>query len=230
MSIFEEVKAKLNIRQVIESFGVKVNRRGQFVCPFHNDHRPSASIKDDYYHCFVCNSGGDLITFTAKYLGLSNLDAAKELIRIFNLNIDISTPEERKAQYMAEKKRREEVKKQVSLRGKFAKDKEIRAERRAFTDYKMRADRTQAAKKKEQEQEDYLHHVALVLADMHCYLWQGIHLYPISDERHIKGLQELATCEYYLDEYDRNPIEFVQKGKGVIKKYERELQSYKDRE
>ena len=154
MSIFEEVKAQLNIRQVIESFGVKVNRRGQFVCPFHNDHRPSASIKDDYYHCFVCNSGGDLITFTAKYLGLSNLDAAKELIRIFNLNIDISTPEERKAQYMAEKKRREEVKKQVSLRGKFAKDKEIRAERRAFTDYKMRADRTQAAKKKEQEQEE----------------------------------------------------------------------------
>ena len=229
-NIFEEVKQQLTITQVIEHYGFKVNRAHQFVCPFHNDHRPSASIKDDYYHCFVCNSGGDLITFTAKYLGLSNLDAAKELIRIFNLNIDISTPEERKAQYMAEKKRREEVKNQVSLRGKFAKDKEIRAECRAFTDYKMRADRRQAAKEKEQEQEDYLNHVALVLADMHCYLWQGIHLYPIADERHIKGLQELATCEYYLDEYDRNPIEFVQKGKGVIKKYERELQSYKDQE
>ena len=48
MSIFEDVKRQLNIRQVVEFYGFKVNRANQFICPFHNDHKPSASIKDDY--------------------------------------------------------------------------------------------------------------------------------------------------------------------------------------
>ena len=109
MSIFDEVKSQLNIQTVIEHYGFKVNRAHQFVCPFHNDHKPSASIKNDYFHCFVCGAAGDLITFTAKYLGLSNIEAAMELVRAFGLNIDISTAEERKAQYIAERKRKTEV-------------------------------------------------------------------------------------------------------------------------
>ena len=90
MNIFEEVKQQLNIMQVIEHFGLKVNRAKKFICPFHNDHKPSASIKNDYFYCFVCGAGGDLITFTAKYLSISNLEACRELVRVFNLNIDIS--------------------------------------------------------------------------------------------------------------------------------------------
>ena len=96
MSIFEEVKQQLNIIQVIENFGFKVNRAHKFICPFHNDTHPSASIKNDYFNCFVCGTGGDLITFTAKYLSINNLEACRELIRAFNLNIDISTAEEKK--------------------------------------------------------------------------------------------------------------------------------------
>ena len=96
MSIFEEVKDKLTITQVVEHYGFKVNRTHQFVCPFHNDHKPSASIKNDYFNCFVCGAGGDLISFTARLLGVSNLEACKELIREFSLNIE--TEEERKAQ------------------------------------------------------------------------------------------------------------------------------------
>ena len=103
MSIFEELKQQLNIIQVIEHYGFKVNRANKFICPFHNDHKPSASIKNDYFYCFVCGAGGDLITFTAKYLNISNLEACRELVRVFNLNIDISTAEEKKAQYKAYK-------------------------------------------------------------------------------------------------------------------------------
>ena len=84
MSIFEEVKSQLNIRQVIEHYGYKVNRAKQFVCPFHNDHKPSASIKNDYFNCFVCGAGGDLITFTAKLFGLNNINACKKLDEDFN--------------------------------------------------------------------------------------------------------------------------------------------------
>lgn len=87
MSIFDDVKQRLNIRQVVEHYGYKVNRAGQFVCPFHNDHKPSASIKNDYFNCFVCGAGGDLITFTAKLHGLSNIDACKKLDQDFHLGL-----------------------------------------------------------------------------------------------------------------------------------------------
>ena len=223
MSIFEEVKQQLNIRQVIEHYGFKVNRARQFICPFHNDHKPSASIKNDYFNCFVCGAGGDLITFTAKYLGLSNLDACKELVRTFNLNIDISTAEERKAQYRAEQKHRAEIDKQTSLRDKFKKDKEIRSEAKKYNDYKLRNEIRQSNQRKEQEQEEYIHHVGLILADMHRILWQGIHLYPYGHERHIQGLQGLTICEYWIDCYTYNAYEFCKNCKGVIDEYERAI-------
>ena len=223
MSIFDEVKQQLNIRKVIEHYGIKVNRAKQFVCPFHNDHKPSASIKNNYFNCFVCGAGGDLITFTAKYLGLSNLDATKQLINEFNLNIDISTPEEKKAQYIAQKKRQAEIKKETTFRDRYKKDKELRHDIKKPTLYKLRNEVRQTAIKNEQEKEDYIHHVGLILADMHRFLWQGVHLYPYEHERHILGLQELTACQYFIDCYDSNADEFIKDCKGVIEKYERTL-------
>ena len=225
MSIFEDVKRELNIQQVIEHYGFRVNRARQFVCPFHNDHKPSASIKNDYFHCFVCGSGGDLITFTAKYLGLSNLEACKELVREFELDIDISTAEERKAQYIAEQKKRAEIKACNSLRDKLAKDRQIRSESRKYTNYKLRNEIRQQNNRREQEQQEYIQHVGLVLASYHCYLWQGVQMYPYEHERHIKGLQELTVCQYYLDYYDYDAVQFCKNNKGVIDGYERQLDS-----
>ena len=117
MSIFEEVKSQLNIRQVVEFYGFKVNRSKQFVCPFHNDHKPSASIKNDYFNCFVCGAGGDLITFTAKLHGLSNYDACKKLDKDFNLglsqqpvsHIDRLRADRERAKRQAELKRQKEI-------------------------------------------------------------------------------------------------------------------------
>ena len=225
MSIFEEVKQQLNIRQVVEFYGFKVNRARQFICPFHNDHKPSASIKNDYFNCFVCGTGGDLITFTAKYLGMSNLDATKQLINEFHLNIDIETKEDKKRQAIAEQKRKEEVSACSSLRDKFAKDRELRGELRKPTLYRLRNEARDIHRKNEQEQQEYIHHVGLVLADMHRFLYQGIHLYTFEDKRHIRGLQELTICQYYLDCYDYDAVEFCKNCKGVIDKYERELDS-----
>ena len=117
MSIFEDVKRQLNIRQVVEFYGFKVNRANQFICPFHNDHKPSASIKNDYFNCFVCGAGGDLITFTAKLHGLSNIDACKKLVSDFGLNIatepqtqvDKLKADRERAKRQAELKRQKEI-------------------------------------------------------------------------------------------------------------------------
>lgn len=223
MNIFEEVKQQLNIIQVIEHYGFKVNRANKFICPFHNDHKPSASIKNDYFYCFVCGAGGDLITFTAKYLGFSALDTCKELVRVFNLNIDISTAEEKKAQYKAYIRRKSEINKCDTLRDKFDKDKEIRTGFKKHTAYKLRAERIQLNKNKEKEQQEYIKRVGYLLADMHRYWWQGIELYPYEHERHIEGLQELTTCQYYLECYDENPEQFCEEYGEVIKRYEERL-------
>ena len=117
MSIFEDVKRQLNIRQVVEFYGFKVNRANQFICPFHNDHKPSASIKNDYFNCFVCGAGGDLITFTAKLHGLSNINACKKLVSDFGLNIstepqtqvDKLKADRERAKRQAELKRQKEI-------------------------------------------------------------------------------------------------------------------------
>ena len=130
MSIFEEVKQELNIRQVVEYYGYKVNRAGQFVCPFHNDHKPSASIKKDYFNCFVCGAGGDVITFTAKLHGLKNYDACKKLISDFGLNIDTEPQtqadrlraDRERAKRQAEQKRQEELEALVQRTGQILAD------------------------------------------------------------------------------------------------------------
>ena len=109
------------------------------------------------------------------------------------------------------------------MRDKFKKDEEIRNERKKYTDYRLRNEIRDIYRKNEKEQEEYIHRVGLVLASYHCYLWQGIQLYPYEHERHIKGLQELTTCQYFLDCYEENPLEFCKYYKGVIDRYEAEL-------
>ena len=195
MSIFEEVKQRLNIRQVIEHYGFKVNRAGQFICPFHNDHKPSASIKNDYFNCFVCGAGGDLITFTAKLHGLSNINACKKLDQDFHLGLSqqpVSHIDRLKAD-------REKVKRQSEL-------------------------------KRQQEEEELIQHTGNVLADYHCYLWQGLQLYPYDNIRHIRALQELTQATYYLECYDENPRAFSMAFRKQVDQIERRLHQWHNEE
>ena len=71
-SIFEEVKRELNIQQVVEHYGFKVNRAHQFVCPFHNDNKPSASIKNDYFN--LNTNFKNVHTFNNNTIGITNYD------------------------------------------------------------------------------------------------------------------------------------------------------------
>lgn len=195
MSIFEDVKRQLNIRQVVEFYGFKVNRANQFICPFHNDHKPSASIKNDYFNCFVCGAGGDLITFTAKLHGLSNINACKKLDQDFHLGLSqqpVSHIDRLKAD-------REKVKRQSEL-------------------------------KRQQEEERLIQHTGNVLADYHCYLWQGLQLYHYDNIRHIRALQELTHATYYLDCYDENPREYSIAFRKQVDQIERRLHQWHNEE
>ena len=195
MSIFDEVKQQLNIRQVVEFYGYKVNRNGQFICAFHNDHKPSASIKNDYFNCFVCGAGGDLITFTAKLHGLSNINACKKLVSDFGLNIST----EPQTQVDKLKADRERAKRQAEL-------------------------------KRQKEIENLIQHTGLVLASYHCYLWQGLQLYPYGHIRHIRALQELTQAQYYLECYDNSPEEYSLKFRKQVEHIERRVHQWHNEE
>ena len=178
-----------------EFYGFNVNRAGQFICPFHNDHKPSASIKNDYFNCFVCGAGGDLITFTAKLHGLKNYDACKKLASDFNLNIG-TEPQTQADRLRAD---RERAKRQSEL-------------------------------KRHREEEELIQHTGNVLADYHCYLWQGLQLYHYDNIRHIRALQELTQATYYLECYDDNPIAFSIAFRKQVDQIERRLHQWHNEE
>jgi len=48
-------------------------------CPFHEDHDPSFSIKNNYGYCFGCQWKGDTISFLMQKEGLSFIEAVRQL-------------------------------------------------------------------------------------------------------------------------------------------------------
>ena len=186
MSIYEDVKRSLNIREVIEFYGVKVGRNGSFCCPFHNEKHPSASIKNDYFNCFACGVGGDLITFTAKLHGIGNYDACKKLAEDFGLNIT-------QPQTQADR---------------------LRADRE-------RAKR-QAEQKREAEIEALIQHTGKILAQYHCYLWQG-RQYPFGSKQNTRALHWLDYAKYLNDCYEENPREFSLENREQVAEIENRL-------
>ena len=51
------------------------------LCPFHSEKSPSCSVNTtgQYFHCFGCGAGGDVITFIMKMENLSYIEAVKFL-------------------------------------------------------------------------------------------------------------------------------------------------------
>ena len=89
--LYRKVKEGVSMHQVAEYYGLKVNRKGLCLCPFHQDQRPSMKIYPDGkgYYCFSCGSGGDQIKFVARYQDVGNYEAARELAAAFGIPINI---------------------------------------------------------------------------------------------------------------------------------------------
>jgi hypothetical protein len=87
-SIFEKVKNTVSIAEVAERFGVKLDRHGKALCPFHSEDTPSFPIKksENIFKCFGCGESGDAIDFVAKLKGIEPLEAAKLLAEMYGLS------------------------------------------------------------------------------------------------------------------------------------------------
>lgn len=84
MNIFEAVKQSVTTRQAAEHYGIRVNKNGMCVCPFHNDKNPSMKV-DRRFHCFGCQADGDVIDFVSQLYGLSGREAALRLAQDFSI-------------------------------------------------------------------------------------------------------------------------------------------------
>ena len=89
-TLFEEIKAAVDMPTVARGYGLKINRSGMAICPFHREKTPSAKIYRDGFHCFGCGVHADVIGFTQRLFGLARpIDAAKKLNEDFLLHLDV---------------------------------------------------------------------------------------------------------------------------------------------
>lgn len=82
---FEQIKRTTDIVRVIESHGVALKKVGKDhvgLCPFHDDHNPSLRVtaSKGLFRCPVCQATGNVIQFVAKKTGVSERDAAIQLM------------------------------------------------------------------------------------------------------------------------------------------------------
>lgn len=87
MNVFEAVKENVTTLEVARLYGLKVNRNGMAVCPFHDDKNPSLKL-DKRFHCFGCQADGDAVDFVSQLYGLSAKEAAVKLAEDFHIRYD----------------------------------------------------------------------------------------------------------------------------------------------
>ena len=85
--VFEEIKDRLSMPEVVKFYGFNPNFAGMMCCPFHEDRNPSMKIYEKNYHCFGCGESGDATSFVAKLYGLRQIDAAKKISYDFGLSL-----------------------------------------------------------------------------------------------------------------------------------------------
>ena len=97
MSAYDEILSSSNIIDILEYYGLKVNRN-KCICPFHNDNHPSMMVNANkgIAKCFACGSGGNSISFIQKYESeinhnpINTVEAMQKAIDIQHLNIVLS--------------------------------------------------------------------------------------------------------------------------------------------
>ena len=63
----EEIKQTYSMRNIVERYGIKINRMGFCNCPFHQgDRTASLKVYKDNFNCFGCGANGDIFTFIQK--------------------------------------------------------------------------------------------------------------------------------------------------------------------
>lgn len=66
-----EIKQSVSMREVVERYGIRIDRKGFCCCPFHKEKTPSMKIYKDSSHCFGCGRSDDIFSFV---MGMEHCD------------------------------------------------------------------------------------------------------------------------------------------------------------
>ena len=92
MNYTAEIKSRLPAREVLEFYGLTVDRAGFCKCPFHQgDNTGSLKVYDGSggWHCFGCGAGSSVIDFVMLHFGLPFRAAQEKLNDDFRLGLPI---------------------------------------------------------------------------------------------------------------------------------------------
>ena len=84
MDFVEQLKSSVDIVNVVGEY-VRLRRSGanryMGLCPFHNEKSPSFTVHvvHQFYKCFSCGAGGDVVKFVMEKEGLSFYEALKTM-------------------------------------------------------------------------------------------------------------------------------------------------------
>lgn len=108
------IKERVSCREMLESVGIHVDRRGMVKCPFHGDGDASLKVYHDLrrgWHCYGCNTGGDVVDFAMMWFGVGFREAIERINEDFALNLPLkkrlTAPERRRIHDEIERKRAE---------------------------------------------------------------------------------------------------------------------------
>ncbi|MCK9267898.1 MAG: DNA primase [Alkaliphilus sp.] len=117
--LIDEIKDANEIVDVISQY-IQVKKVGssyKALCPFHNEKTPSFFINQEkqFYKCFGCGEGGNVINFIMKMESLSFIESIKLLARRANIEIGMTGTSEEIRKQIKEKELCYEINKKAGL-------------------------------------------------------------------------------------------------------------------
>lgn len=67
----DEIKQSVSMRELVERYGIHIDRKGFCCCPFHKEKTASMKIYKSSYNCFGCGANGDVFSFL---MGMEHCD------------------------------------------------------------------------------------------------------------------------------------------------------------
>ena len=108
LSIYAKDAANaVDMKTVLETYGIEVNRAGYALCPFHTEKTGSLKVYPHSFYCYGCGTGGDAITLVQKLYDLPFSDALKKINEDFGLGLPIGEKPTLRQKREIQQKRRE---------------------------------------------------------------------------------------------------------------------------
>ena len=108
----DEIKQSVSMQEIVERYGIRIDRKGFCCCPFHKEKTGSMKIYKSSYNCFGCGANGDIFSFV---MGMEHCDF-KNAYKALGGSYKQQTDRQRNLyQYHLQKRKEKEIKRQQRL-------------------------------------------------------------------------------------------------------------------